>query len=118
MKLETKHLQGYLSHKLRYKWENDVWTMNELHHNPDIGIDGLPLDEIIPILRKLSDFDNHKQEEMFEELGSDDRAEIIEAIEDGNVLYLRFDLIQFLLENHFDIFGLISEGLAVDINSL
>lgn len=37
---------------------------------------------------------------------------------DGDISHTRYDIVQMLLEWHFDVFGLIEKGLAVDINTL
>ena len=39
-------------------------------------------------------------------------------IEYDTVLYLPYNIVSKLFENHFDVFGLIEKGLAIDINTI
>ena len=68
-------------------------------------------------LRPLSDLTKDIREYL-PSVALEDASEIVDAIETGDILYIRYDLINKLLERHFDIFELIDAGLAVDINSL
>lgn len=74
--------------------------------------------EFKPILRPLSDltkkyyFDNLKDGDF--ELSE----EIIKEIKTISRGYLKFYQLNYLLNHHFDVFGLIEKGLAIDINTL
>lgn len=143
MKLELKHLAPYLPYGLRYAFDNigywsvfgltytgekyDFGTMLRLT-NPDksknpIGVDwddninGLSafveLDSVHhkPILRPMSEV----SDSLFEEIGFADEEDFIQSVLDGHILQINFNK---LLSNHFDVFGLIPVGLAIDINTL
>lgn len=45
---------------------------------------------------------------------ANDLEEVLEAIEEDNIEYIRHDLFTTIVENHGDVFGLIDRGLAVD----
>lgn len=47
----------------------------------------------------------------------DSLGEII-SINPNNVLVLPYNLVQYLFEWHFDVFGLIEQGLAINLNSI
>lgn len=46
---------------------------------------------------------------------ADDLEEVLLAIEEDNIEYIRHDLFTRLVKNHIDVFGLIPRGLAVEI---
>jgi len=125
-KLELKHLAPYLPFKLH------VLTCTNIESNPvieEMTISYLqdmlenPIGEK-PILRPLSDFGNPCL--------SDGKVPIMELAKIGDrrsfpawwdnsacvsdINGVNFWVIQKLLEWHFDVFGLIDAGLAVDIN--
>lgn len=140
MKLELKHIVGYLHYGLKCKilnWKNDYigeeygiidgyyFCAEEPHfylnNGKSRGNAGKSFDNIKPILRPLSDLT--KEIEVNGE-------KFIPAIKLGFmkcdvdfILNNKIDLIQFrfikkLYEWYFDIYGLIENGLAIDINKV
>lgn len=138
MNLELKHLAAYLPYELKYMTDLEV-EKHELK-SIDFGIkmvnfghgDAKLVSEIKPILRNLSDLTREIEV-------NGEKFVPIEKIKNENVsniecdlhgLYLnqkdeaQLNIIQFwmienyLFEWHFDVFGLISAGLAIDINTL
>lgn len=118
MKLELKHLAGYLPYGLKYEWSNSIYYYE---HCSSRDFD---YENSKPILRPLSYLT--KEIEVY--------GEKFVPIKEYD--YLRFDEISnykggsntlnfiqvreqnVLLELHFDIYGLIEKGLAIDINTL
>lgn len=146
MKLELKHLAPYLPYGLKYKGKyGGVSTLRKLEYyrpynketdsySDEIGVDGYLIQYIKPILRPLSDlnkakiFDNYGDEKLtaieeFEgnwDLGALDWVllEVSKGNQVERLLELSYLVIEKLIEHHFDIFGLIEAGLAIDINTL
>jgi hypothetical protein len=131
MKLELKHLAGYLPYGLQMYLEDsngvvmDSWTLQ-----PDSVTFSL-INQNKPILRPLSDLTKQIEVngEKFVPVDTDllGKYEISVIPEfnffDGcgsneNIDNLPYFVIEQLLEWHFDIYGLIEAGLAIDINTL
>lgn len=142
MKLELKHIAPYLPYGLRFDngrdYEKDyLYGIRANSYNVKMAQGGdcgyFRLEKIKPILRPLSDLTKeitvngktfvplHK----FYSLTSVDlelidleewREELVYLIKNNSP----FQLSQFnmLLEWHFDVFGLIERGLAIDINTI
>ena len=86
------------------------------------------MDIFKPILRPLSDFEYGHISQIEDYLGLGqwcdnydkyfdawfNDAESIQKL----VLQAPYEIIQFFFKNHFDVFGLIEQGLAIDINTL
>lgn len=113
MKLELKHLAGYLPYGLKYKDIPDGFE----------GIRELGLFDIDwclvngkPILRPLSGL-TRKELELE---GFDSYIDYLTYENKGSEWTLKapFNMVQYLLSQHFDIYGLIENGLAIDINTL
>lgn len=132
-KLELKHWTSYLPHKVQLKYcvnKGTVWTLDETNINSITTHDKLilrPLSDLtkeievnderfIPIefLTKMFDL-NENYELRFENnlFVLWDKINEWYRINDNN-----FILFQKLFEWHFDVFGLIEKGLAIDKNSL
>jgi len=144
MKLELKHLAGYLPYGLKYKDIPDGFDgIREL----DIQTFDWCLENGKPILRPLLDLTKEIEVDgdkfvPIDVIGEDVEINICDCdyISDwcergGNFLdylnefieqkygnhhlnFLPFGFIQKLLKWHFDIYGLIPAGLAIDINTL
>lgn len=142
MKLELKHLAPYLDCGIEikcklYKFGEVVRTMGIRTIDPDpvfnknleietptepflqIGIGHVLGDPTYkPILRPLSELEKEStiRELYYGVLGTDrecfDKDEFTENCELGLVDHLPFMVVQKLFEWHFDVFGLIDEGLA------
>lgn len=136
--MKKQELFEIISHYLPYslnlykytKYKEDIGTSQEFEivEMDDIIDLELVLEndsphyDIKPILRSLSDLQDFDKKG----LNENDKAEIFNLS-----LNLRFSSIQkidpryismftylWLLKNHFDVFGLIEQGLAMDINTL
>jgi hypothetical protein len=124
MKLELKHLAVYLPYKLK------VSKFHTLNFGNGIGSLSHVLttknDQYKPILRPLSDLAKEIEvdEEKFipikkldlfygQTLELDEKEHLIAPITQEPYV-----LIRQLFEWHFDVFGLINAGLAVDINTV
>ena len=138
MKLELKHLAPYLPYGVMIysKFKNsDNYSTFEINHKNFNST--LTHNSRKPILRPLSDLSEvieHNNEKFIptELLDSDEYP--IDFFVDTNfeyildwincyqknhhILFLPFGLINQLIEWHFDVFGLIEKGLAIDINTI
>lgn len=124
MKLELKHIAPYLPYGLKYK---------DIPEGFD-GIRGLNINNIDwclhngkPILHPMSDLTNDKLRiEMIKaehsshiDWTTDEREGWIEKYgRDRWLNDIPFVITQYLFEHHYDVFGLIPQGLAIDINTL
>jgi len=134
MGLEVKHLAPYLPYglKLQYVVREKVektGIMKTIIHNEDethptkVSIDWNDSEHIWmfkPILRPLKEIQNEIENfENIQYYGSNyENGQKIDGFSFGGILTLSIDDFQKLLSMHFDVFGLISKGLAVDINTL
>ena len=129
MKLEIKHLAGYLPYGLntKYQLSGVIGLITEQRDEVrDKKLTSDNCDFVLkfckPILRPLSDLDIHefRSNKNYPDLevsqGSIDK---LFKIEIGNDLQC-FDIsiFEYLFERHFDIYGLIENGLAIDINTI
>jgi hypothetical protein len=129
MKLELKHLAGYLPYGLncvkgivRTKITAVSLDSKFLFVNRYLGSrekDMISIEDIKPILRPLSDLtkeiDVNGDKFVPSTLGLNLPLENLISEE---ILKLKYNTVQKLLEWHFDIYGLIEKGLAIDINTL
>lgn len=113
MKLELKHIAPYLPYGLKCMYacimdvKNDrIETMHE--NNIEKVLNGYGTFVILPILRPLSDLTKLKSNTDWWKI----------KINVGITKSLDYDSIQELLAEHYDIFGLIEQGLAININTL
>ena len=138
MKIELKHLAPYLPYGLKVQYleldengmqEGGIANLQGLYCDDDIATFSDCMDyyfgqdndvEIKPILRPLSDYTDITSKSM-SDLDCDltDQMDIqefaLKKMSLSSLLYSSFDV---LTRNHVDIFGLIPEGLAIDINTL
>jgi hypothetical protein len=141
MKLELKHLAGYLPYGLKYKCNGNIYYYE---HCSTRDFD---YENSKPILRPLSDLTKEIEVngEKFVPIivlakmaygnfsytkvsFSENEYWIGVSFDSGNYGYSvnrgmielsnRYDVMLKLLEWHFDIYGLIENGLAIDINTL
>lgn len=143
MKLELKHLAPYLPYDLGISRYNNIDKEFKKSHimTASGGYDKWGIDSVLkgktihgsdlkPILRPLSDltkeefkkqlsfgmiYDENTWFEGFEDGRLTIGSTTINACVNRNVYYQDFLV---LFENHFDVFGLIESGLAIDINTL
>lgn len=110
-------------------------------YSNEIGVDGYLIQYIKPILRPLSDLtklinyglSSYIFIELFEigdtdgfiyefDSGNIKLLNLLESISIHNnshdINYLPYPVVEMMYEKHFDVFGLIEQGLAIDINTL
>lgn len=145
MKLELKHLVPYLpyglgvqilNHKcdyvgIEFSKANGFYLLNgALHMTYEGGSTGKSISEFKPILRPMSDLDVkfeiagvykkgwdhlHSHADFFTGLPFD---VVVAVIEKRNLDTIPMYVAEWLFEYDFDVFGLIDQGLAIDINTL
>jgi len=140
MKLQLKHLAPYLAYGLKMQFiirdvVEKTGTLTrithdqELTHPTKIAIDYDDSEHIWmfkSILRPMSDLVKEDFLNLYYQAVDEktDDSWLLEAIEGGhNFIYadfqnLTYRSISFLFEHHFDVFGLIDAGLAIDINTI
>lgn len=148
MKITIERMAPYLPHELSVNLFNRNYTVTGLTHETIFTKEGAVLNyssnenEIKPILRPLSD--NIIREAFIDVYGSKDSITVHTHNKKGNriidwyndngwdlitakgtlVICQNYDycftekMRNYLLKNHVDLFGLIKEGLAIDINTL
>lgn len=126
MKIKLKHLAPYYPYELDIMYDGQKWLLhalfntcvgliNETNDDPLDGAVKAMYKSIKPILRPLSDL----TKEQFPDGSENQNVRWWEIkIEVGVLNSLNYDSIQELLKEHYDIFGLIDKGLAIDINKL
>jgi hypothetical protein len=126
MKLELKHLAPYLPYGLKNKRAFykprviDGIVGNKIYFGDTV----LFINQIEPILRPLSDLNKvieHNKEDFIPCIEYNYIREYLEelsTLDHTYIKHVKYKVIIVLLELHFDIFGLIEKGLAIDINKL
>ena len=130
--LELKHIAPYLPYGLKAQLiiKDKVVETGEIrsvtHHDfathpTKISINYGDAEHIWmfkPILRPLSDLSDEYIDSLTNDL--DDRGRFRDCVNMKlfKPEFLGYYLVQLLLENHFDIFGLIDSGLAIDKNTI
>jgi hypothetical protein len=123
MKLELKHLAPYLPYGLMCQLTDQskikvaklcgAYTDNSYAFFDTVESEH-GYSKIKPILRPLSDLLHGK----YSLLSCDVLWHDLQAKRSHNIFKCKYEIIIGLLENHFDVFGLIEKGLAIDINTL
>jgi hypothetical protein len=126
MKLELRHLAPYLPYGLKAidTQTKEIRRVTLLHFTYDLKTvghnhliyEGLILRKHKPILRPLSDLSNEDLEGEPIYFPSIKMVELIESNRD--ILGCDYSEVDYLIRNHFDVFGLIEKGLAIDINTI
>ena len=122
MKLELKHLAPYLPYGLNYQYTGNGITKIMGSHNIDI-VNG---EVFKPILRPLSDLTKEIEIDGEIFIPYDWIKENIDrhgCYIDYSDMFIEpteyaYNVVSKLFEWHFDVFGLIEKGLAIDINDL
>jgi len=123
MQLSVHHLCHYLNHGLKMQMlrgggvvHTGTLTMlriDKLCENPEKGsIDFKPMESLNtfrPILRPMSSLEGSATD--IDRMGLITRADLALAV--TNPFDLNWEQIQYLFENHYDVFGLIPAGLAI-----
>lgn len=124
MKLELKHLAPYLPYEVQVAITYDLKNINyytlteeKIHQVIELDCDKL-------ILKSLSDIDS----KVINELESSDEhitfisqyngLDIEYYIKNTRTQYLEYWMFLILVRNHFDVFDLIENNIAVDVNSI
>mgnify|MGYP003609910729 CR=1 FL=1 len=133
MKLEIKHLAGYLPYGLICKSNRGKYYIMDIYSNMrGSGIEKREIsavlnEEMKPILRPLSDLtkeiEHNGEKFVFSDIYFSNSK--IEKLQDKSLCLFEnplneidYNSVQTLIKYHFDIFGLIEKGLAIDINTL
>jgi hypothetical protein len=125
--LELKHLAPYLPYNLKCQYSciidvDNNHTSEMTENNIHRALNGYGTYDIKPILRPLSDL--NKSEFVMEDwrkkaiLFLDETANLPFNSRNNHVGTIMYGDITKLFEWHFDVFGLITQGLAIDINRL
>lgn len=137
MKLEIKHIAPYLPYGLKIQTQDKngilIKTVDGIYEQYKDGSFMLYWQEnygtiqasgnIKLILRPLSDLFNGNYESILDEfsissLGMFETAFLSEIRSLNAFDFVNYTTVLLLLENHFDIYGLIEKGLAIGINTL
>jgi hypothetical protein len=142
MKLELKHLAPYLPYGLKIQGtthgeiaELSCCTETSVNITTRSFQYGMWADifEIKPILRPLSDLTEGFLKDIkkmmlvdFEYIDKDSIQSIHFPTGNISITSIHYEIVEecplgfynYLLKNHFDVFGLIEKGLAIDINTL
>ena len=110
MKLELKHLAPYLPYGLKFYWEQLDGTPNKPWTLTINSIEFALENQNKPILHPLSDLTDYVSQSLLDRIENSSSRDLTESLNYNSVCYL--------LEHHFDVFGLIEKGLAIDINTL
>jgi len=137
MELTIQELSAYLPYGLKIKvidtsfYKYDIMTLCDKGGLSNIGLSYIidnPKD-FKPILRPLSEFgDSDDLKKVHEFIGLGKWCEHYDfyfacwfndlSNVDKLVLQAPYEVFQYFLANHYDVFGLISNNLAIDINTL
>ena len=120
MKLELKHLAAYLPYRLKVKTQKskDYFVVGvhenriDLNHEKYLSCSIYLDNEILPILKPMSTLPNE-----IDKISPTPNFFNIDYLI-NTPLACSYEVVEKLLELHYDVFGLIEAGLAVDINSL
>ena len=132
MKLETKHLAPYLPYNLKCEvlnsgQEKEIGEMIAVYNDGSACFGNIVESEkgfeyIKPILQPLFndnfDYTIFLMDNFPEEKWADAYNDIMNGVGFGvKIEQIPYELHDFLFKNHIDVFGLIEEGLAIDINT-
>ena len=130
MKLELKHLVAYLPYNLKVTRNGFIGDLIALMNDEDSIAENFEFkvscsnwwenntdkNHYKPILRPLSDLIKDEFMFLFVDTDIDNILSVYQA--DKSLDCIEYYLIKILLKNHFDIYGLIEAGLAMDVNIL
>lgn len=128
--LKLEHLAPYLPYGLKINTiENELYLLDLDKNKAQSKYKGHLIniyewDEIKPILRPLSDIKIDQLRYIYFQVIATDSdmygncEEFIDYFNETSIEHLSYCIYSQLLEWHFDVFGLIPKGLAIDINTL
>lgn len=131
MKLEVKHLAAYLPYglqcevvnwsKAKGRYETHRGTMCSVYSDGTCTFQDLVESDhgfhsIKPILRPIFDIKYYIDflNKYHVDFGKNEGC----LVKRKNETFTRLNELDFLFKNHIDVFGLIDEGLAIDVNTL
>ncbi|PCI28711.1 hypothetical protein COB55_03525 [Candidatus Wolfebacteria bacterium] len=119
MKLEIKHKSPYYPYKVKCILSVKDFIY-EMETTDLLSVDGKLRKMILRPLIDITKEIEHNGEkfipmELFRKYL---RNDILNDISQGTILDQSYEIVQKLIELHFDVFGLIDQGLAIDINTL
>lgn len=135
-RLELKYLATYLPYQLKFSCPfgglNDemiglseslvITDLNNGSIDCSVDLNYVGENGSKPILRPLSDLTFEDLDKLGKRYGiqvNDEEVHVFRDLDENrNPLEWRYEDIQYLLSRHFDVFGLIEKGLAIDINTL
>lgn len=131
MKLKTKHLAPYLPYNLKCEvlnsgQEKEIGEMIAVYDDNSACFGNIIESEkgfeyIKPILKPMLDFETNKDIKEYLNEGFitiDNNFINIEDMLTYKPECMPFGVVQLAFKHHFDIFGLIEKGLAIDVNTL
>jgi hypothetical protein len=125
MKLKIEQLAPYLPYDLGFYVEHANGTrLDNWYMTIDTNLRTVLEFQNKPILRPLSDLTKEIKvdEDVFipsiEYYYIKDELEELSSLNCSYIRYVRYNVVNVLFELHFDVFGLIEKGLAIDINTL
>lgn len=108
--LKLEHLAPYLPYELNLKHEEGYLLTMDAAGESGRTLSIMDVEEYAkPILRPLSDLTNKESNLLLDK-------DILAVTYD--IKLIRYGDVLKLLEWHFDVFGLIEKGLAIDINTI
>jgi len=120
MKLELKHIAPYLPYGLNGRYTlSEVITLSagqkDEVRNKILAPDCVPffLSNCKPILRPMSDLDTDDDAWFHKKTSIEYVIEFNSVLDD-----LDYSTVQLMIANRYDVFGLIDQGLAIDINTV
>ena len=136
MNLELKHIIPYLPYNLKVNFTINSktyknTTLTGVRHNsfndliPEFDYFGYFPDRYFPLLIPLSKFENEDLDKVHEFIGIGKWCEAYDQYFDiwfdntpnihKLVLQAPYEIFQYFLSEHYDVFGLIDNGLAIEI---
>jgi len=122
MKLELKHLAGYLPYGLKIQNGKEYDIVTGYDNGRIISMFRVNLENftcieyVKPILRPLSDLITHSEFVDKYHYSFDKKEGFM--VKRRNETYTRIEELEYLFKNHFDIYGLIENNLAISIHDV
>jgi len=122
-KMELKYLCGYLPHSLELLFDEKIYLMVPYDTIINISISSVCGVKVKPILLHLSALTEPEYQSVFDDLSEQEIDDIFDRLlcaEKSLIQYdtvcdtLSFRSVSLLFKNHFDVYGLIPAGLALD----